>query len=356
MKEVQELVEMSKYAGERFDLIQAGGGNTSVKLPDGTMLIKASGFLLSDLDSQNGFSTVLTQKVIDVVDNPQILQSQNKREREAMANSLVNEATIDKSKRPSIETLLHSLLPKYVLHTHPVLVNVITARKDWNAILQNLFPDAVNVAYTTPGIELAIELQKGLNQYRNQHPVYPKLIFLQNHGLIVSSDTYSEIETLTEEVLQKIESFLKIAPFKHKLTTGISKLFKRAIPDHQLISFLSDDVLIQQANVELFTQRPFTPDILVFCGFEPVHIRSLDDAQPITDYLQRFGMPPKIVLYNGNVFCMAANVKKARETEEVLKFHLLTLSMNTLSEVNFLEEDELFYLANWEAEKYRQKL
>lgn len=36
------LVKMSKYAGQRFDLVQAGGGNTSVKFGN-KMYIKASG-------------------------------------------------------------------------------------------------------------------------------------------------------------------------------------------------------------------------------------------------------------------------------------------------------------------------
>ena len=31
MNELDKFVQISKYAGERFDLIQAGGGNSSVK-------------------------------------------------------------------------------------------------------------------------------------------------------------------------------------------------------------------------------------------------------------------------------------------------------------------------------------
>ena len=42
MIELKNFVEISKYAGERFDLVQAAGGNTSVKLKNSEMLIKAS--------------------------------------------------------------------------------------------------------------------------------------------------------------------------------------------------------------------------------------------------------------------------------------------------------------------------
>ena len=55
MNELNKLIKLSKYAGERFDLVQAGGGNSSVKLENGEMLIKASGFILSDVEINNGY-------------------------------------------------------------------------------------------------------------------------------------------------------------------------------------------------------------------------------------------------------------------------------------------------------------
>ena len=62
MIELKNFVEISRYAGERFDLVQAAGGNTSVKLKNSEMLIKASGFLLSDVAENNGYSKVDTKK------------------------------------------------------------------------------------------------------------------------------------------------------------------------------------------------------------------------------------------------------------------------------------------------------
>ena len=40
---------LSQTAGARADYVQGGGGNTSVKLADGLMAIKASGYCLSDI-------------------------------------------------------------------------------------------------------------------------------------------------------------------------------------------------------------------------------------------------------------------------------------------------------------------
>lgn len=51
---MQGFIQISKYAGMRNDLAQAGGGNTSVKLDDRVMLVKSSGFQLADVSENSG--------------------------------------------------------------------------------------------------------------------------------------------------------------------------------------------------------------------------------------------------------------------------------------------------------------
>ena len=48
---IHSLIDISTYAGCRVDYTQGGGGNTSVKTPDGKiLLIKASGYKLKDVE------------------------------------------------------------------------------------------------------------------------------------------------------------------------------------------------------------------------------------------------------------------------------------------------------------------
>ncbi len=222
MIELKNFVEISKYAGERFDLVQAAGGNTSVKLKNSEMLIKASGFLLSDVAENNGYSKVDTKKIANILKNKTIKNEADKRKRELLAKELIEEATIDKNNRPSIETLLHSTLYKYTLHTHPVVVNMIVIQKEWKEMLMSIFKNEniAFVSYKTPGIDLALELDKVINTF----VTVPKILFLQNHGLIVTSDNVDDIERLTEFVLSKIEDYLKIDMRRFKLTNEICKL------------------------------------------------------------------------------------------------------------------------------------
>ena len=58
MNEIKNLIKLSKYAGMREDIIQAGGGNTSVKINDETMFIKSSGYQLSEMEENVGYSKV----------------------------------------------------------------------------------------------------------------------------------------------------------------------------------------------------------------------------------------------------------------------------------------------------------
>jgi len=355
MKEIKELVEISKYAGERLDLVQAGGGNSSVKLLNGKMFIKASGYSLSEVEESYGYSTVLTNQIADIVNNQQIINLKSKNERESLASSLVKKSTLDNKNRPSIETLLHSFLLKYTLHTHPIALNVILSNKKWKNILESIFleNELVFVEYQTPGIDLALALKNQLIKFKST----PNILFLQNHGLIITSNKKEEIEILTEYVLSKVEDFLNIDLSRHKLTTKISKALRKN-NDYNTISFLSDDIFLNDVlkkNKSLFFKPPFCPDSFVFCGACAIEITDLNKLEKIKKYKEKFYSYPKILIYKNNVFIISKNVKKAKEIEDVLKFHLMILS-NESSDINFLKDEELIYLSNWEAEKFRQKL
>lgn len=356
MKEIEKFISISKYAGERFDLIQAGGGNSSVKLDNGQMIIKASGFLLSDMDKKSGYSKVNTKKIVNILKNKTIVNEVDQRKRESITALLVKDATINKTNRPSIETLLHSLLYKYTLHTHPVVVNMIVIQKKWREVLLSIFQDdeIALVDYHTPGIDLAINLNIVLQKFDTK----PNIIFLQNHGLIVTSENNQEIARLTEYVLRKIETFLNIDMSIYKLTNKITYLLNSVCKSNN-ISYLCEDIYLNKQliiNSKLFSNTPFCPDGLVFCGVRCVKIESITESNNIASYHVQYFSLPKIVIFEDKLFFIAPNIKKAKEMEEVMKFNIMVLEQNINNEKNFLEMDELKYLNNWEAEKYRQEL
>jgi rhamnose utilization protein RhaD (predicted bifunctional aldolase and dehydrogenase) len=356
MTEIKDLVEISKYAGERFDLVQGAGGNSSVKIEKGQMLIKASGFLLSEVNESFGYSVVFTKQVANIVNNERIINSTDKRQKEYLASQLLKEATFDKINRPSIETLLHSLLLKFTLHTHSIVVNMISVQVNWKEIFNEIFikDQIVLVEYKTPGIELAFELNKELKRFEK----IPKIIFLQNHGLIVTSNEKSEILELTEYVLKKIENHLNVDMSRYKLTNKISFLFNLLEVSSNFTYLCEDSFLVEQLknNEKLFLSTPFCPDSFVYCGVNAVSLKSLNDILSLKDYLTKNQELPKVIIYASKLFLRCSSLKRAKEIEDVLKIQIMVLAHNEYKEINLLELEELIYLANWEAEKFRQEI
>ncbi|MBP9887013.1 MAG: class II aldolase [Leptospiraceae bacterium] len=357
MNELENFILMSKYAGERFDIVQAGGGNSSVKLEDGSMLIKASGFSLSEITNEKGYVKLDNKKVNEVLSNSELLEITDKRKREKASSDLIGNCILDSTGKPSIETFLHSLLGKYTLHTHPIAVNAITVQKDWKEILTGIFPNAVFVDYKTPGIELALELQKELNIFQKDNGNIPQILFLQNHGLIVSSSSYEVVIELNESVLEKLENYLGLDFTANKNVTKISKLYN-SIYRNQSITYLIRSQFLNSVlkdKRELFFLDSFCPDGQVFCGRKALNLESLDDADAFFVFEKEFYHPARIILYKDNLYAIAPNVKKAKEMEDVLEFQISSLFYSKENR-NFLEKEEVIYLENWDAEKYRQKL
>ena len=356
MIEIKNFVKISKYAGERFDLVQASGGNSSVKLKNGEMLIKSSGFLLSEVNENSGYSQIDIKKIVNILKNKDIKNEYDKIKREIFTKKLVEQATLDLRNRPSIETLLHSILFKYTLHTHPVVVNMIVIQKDWKETLLSIFTneDIALVAYNTPGIDLALELNKVISSFKK----IPKIIFLQNHGLIITSNSISDVKRLTEIVINKIEKYLKIDMSRYKLTNKISNLINAAQKNNN-ITYLSEDRYLNEQllqNKKLFLQTPFCPDVQVFCGTRPILLKNLLDIDLVKKYRKKYFEFPKVIIFNEHIFFNAPNVKKAKEMEEVMKFHIMVLKKNLKTKKNFLNFYELRYLNGWEAEKFRKKI
>ena len=355
--ETGSFIALSRRAGERFDLIQAGGGNTSVKLADGTMLIKSSGYHLSDLSPGHGYTRVDLGAVLRVLDDRPLAAMPDKRQRDAEAAKLLQACVRDSGARPSIETFLHALLDRYTLHTHPLAVNAVACRSDWRDVLARAAgEDAAFVPYGTPGLELALRLKAAVDDHVRLKGGKPRTLFLQNHGLITSADDGEAAMAATDSVLTALEKVIGADLGPYKLTNRISSLINEG-GGPPVVSYLSRDSELEQlgrTRRDLFFAPPFCPDGMVYCGPSAVELSSLDDREPVARYRKQYGEAPRVVLYGNRIFFTGLNVRKAREAEEVFKFQVLVLSYAGSSACP-LSDEELNYLGNWEAEQYRRK-
>jgi rhamnose utilization protein RhaD (predicted bifunctional aldolase and dehydrogenase) len=349
---INQLVKISKYAGGRFDLVQAGGGNSSVKLDDGTMLIKASGFSMSDVESESGFCKVNIAEIPGFLSSLSANPNYSRKDREMAATEILSRASEHQKFRPSIETFLHSVSSgKFTLHTHPIALNMLLNKHNWMESIDKIYgANSVEVPYATPGIELTLSLLGELNRQSAE----PRMMFLQNHGLIVTADTAEEVILLTENTVQKAEEFLGICFENFRSVSEVAKLHN-SISGEENIAMLVTDSILNHADKGHFFERPFCPDSVVFCGICAVRITNMNDRESLTAYREKYQDLPVILLHNDNIYIIAKNIRKAKEKEDVLKFQILVLAQQK-ENTFFLEDTELAYLGNWEAEKYRQKL
>ena len=115
---------------------------------------------------------------------------------------------------------------------------------------------------------------------------------------------------------------------------------------------------IEQAwdqHVKTDCDATFYDDVVDGCGFEIIKLNNLIDSSPLIIYENKYRELPKVFIFKKNIYISADNFKKFKEIEDVLKSHLLII-LNCKKPLNYLKFDELKYLSNWEAEKFRQKL
>ena len=347
MSEIKNLIKLSKYAGMREDIVQAGGGNTSVKINDETMFIKSSGYQLSEMEENVGYSKVNYKKIVDYFKSH--LDIKRSDEKELLENTLIE------GKRPSIETFLHSITEKYTLHTHPLLINVFTSRKNGMKELKSMFPDSLVIDYQTPGIFLAKEFFDKFLKLEN--PQKANIVFLKNHGLIVSGKNMDEVIELHESILETLENKLKVNMQAYRNSTFLFKKLEDFIENN--IVYLCENRRIKnfiENNSIKDVNYCFSPDSLIYCNKKILLLNKNDDMlEVVKNHNLKYGNF-NVVYFENEIYIIAPNVKKAKEIESVLSFNLQVLKLNKNDEMDFLTEEEQNFLLNWDSEKYRKNL
>jgi len=345
-KILKEFIRISRFAGMREDLVQAGGGNSAYKIEMNKMVIKASGYQLAEVTESNGYAVVNPQIVRDAFLKCENLDDLTEKD----AKRILSEAHIEGA-RPSIETFLHSISGRYSLHTHSIVVNALTCRKNGKELILKLFPDALVVPYATPGVELAKQYFKEYKLYKDKYVSEPKFVFLMNHGFLTSADTAEEVIELTEFVTQKIEDFLSLDMSAYHNMTELLKLYENGI----LWLVTDKNVLQAYESIGGIWEHYFCPDCVVFLGKKMYVVPDKFDVEKYKDFVVGNGYPI-VIAYKDNLYIHADTVKKALEIQSVLSFSAQVMMFNKGQECELLSEEEKNFLLNWDAEKYRKNM
>lgn len=341
------FVKISKYAGTREDIVQAGGGNTSVKLDDNTMAIKASGIQLANITLESGYAIVDAKKLANYLDDviSGVCDFDDK---------TILEKTTIKGMRPSIETFLHAITDKYTLHSHATTANILLSQKNGIKKLKSLFPGALFVDYATPGLELAKLYYKTYLDSGKKHPI----IFLKNHGVVVSAPTAEAVIELHEDMLYKIEDFLGVDASADHMASKIYNLFYDCgISGSDVIYKVQNKTVLDrfvENSFHLWSYQ-FCPDCIVYCGLQALKFDDAPTAKEVNTHLNQYGMPILIICHD-NIYIKAADISKAKEIESVLAFSAQISHYIEKEHLDLLTKKEQRFLVNWDAEIYRKQL
>ena len=136
---LQIITALSNTFGSNPDYVLAGGGNTSYK-DEKFLYVKPSGVSLAAI-TESDFVKMDREIVRSCFALGEFSTTD---EREAKVKKLMDFACVTDGKRPSVEAPMHEIMPfKYVVHTHPALVNGMTCGNKGKEICAELFPTAL---------------------------------------------------------------------------------------------------------------------------------------------------------------------------------------------------------------------
>lgn len=398
MKQIEDLIAISRKFGQDSRFVIAGGGNTSYK-DENRLWVKASGHALATI-TEDGFA-VLDRALLNEMGEKAYNEDTAIRE-EQVKNDL-SVACITKDRRPSVETSLHNCMGfAFVVHLHPTLVNGLMCSVNAEAACKEIFPDALYIEYTDPGYTLFKKVYDRIKAYKAEKGKEPQVIFLQNHGIFVGGDTTAEIEGIYSEVLGKLEAKVAALP---EGDTAVSETVTDVVPairqmlsrsgrgfktlkvtKNALVDFFIDgcsvtstgSVTDQQPVAEPVEAtdcsgksgfdkiaKPFTPDIIVYCKSSYIFIEAESDEEilkqaeeEIEAFVSGKGYTPKVLLIKGiGLIAVGDSSRNAQIITDVFTDAMkVAFYAQSFGGEHPMERAWIDFIDNWEVENYRRKV
>lgn len=386
MKQIEDLIAISRKFGQDSRFVIAGGGNTSYK-DENRLWVKASGHALATI-TEDGFA-VLDRALLNEMGEKAYNEDTAIRE-EQVKNDLAV-ACITKDRRPSVETSLHNCMGfAFVVHLHPTLVNGLMCSVNAEAACKEIFPDALYIEYTDPGYTLFKKVYDRIKAYKAEKGKEPQVIFLQNHGIFVGGDTTAEIEGIYSEVLGKLEAKVAALP---EGDTAVSETVTDVVPairqmlsrsgrgfktlkvtKNALVDFFIDGCSVTSTGSVTdcpgksgFDKiaKPFTPDIIVYCKSSYIFIEAESDEEilkqaeeEIEAFVNGKGYTPKVLLIKGiGLIAVGDSSRNAQIITDVFTDAMkVAFYAQSFGGEHPMERAWIDFIDNWEVENYRRKV
>ncbi len=328
----QTISQMCADLGKDPLLAQGAGGNVSWKENE-TLWIKGFGTWLANANNEDVFVPV----------NLRHLQDALAKQDFDVKPQTIGEHTL----RPSIETILHALMPhQVVVHLHAInaLSHLVTqdCQKSVEKICQQSSINTVFVGYHKPGPELAQAIYEAL-----QNAPQANVIFLKNHGIVLGANSIEGIYSLLEKInLAFVPKEVYIAA-SSSLSTHTS-----LVPNY--LPFADKEVQALAFESRLFKRLTqewvLFPDHAVFLGPKANTYSSWKNFENHSS-----GEEPELIFIENTGVFVKPDFNKAKTAQLRCYFDVIS-RLSPDARLEPLSESAVHALLNWDAEKLRQQM
>ncbi|MEI8141064.1 MAG: SDR family NAD(P)-dependent oxidoreductase [bacterium] len=383
---MDSLIELSRFYGVDSSFVLAGGGNTSLKVGD-RLFVKASGHALATITA-DGF-VELDRKALTVLLDSKLDANARRREEQFKEAILAARIYPEKGQRPSVESVLHHLLPStLVVHTHSTLVNFLTCGQKGPQLTRTWFGDDVLwIPVCDPGFVLAQLVQKEMNAYiQRTGRKYPPVVFIQNHGLIVCGDSTAEIRKHTEKLIATITEKAKLVtaqvkpaealiPEAVQAINSIGPALRGLLAEGETLKVVAFDdsepvkaLVDNPKGKQWATSGTLTPDHIVYCNSFPMWFEcpkgqpaaSVVDAlrKAVKTYAKTYRCNPRVVLVAGlGMFAAGDDIAQATTVRLVYTDAVRIMAgASKLGGIQYLPDAQRKFIEAWEVESYRRQI
>jgi rhamnose utilization protein RhaD (predicted bifunctional aldolase and dehydrogenase)/NAD(P)-dependent dehydrogenase (short-subunit alcohol dehydrogenase family) len=378
-------VYSSRLLGRDRSLVLHGGGNTSVKLreknlfgeEEDVLYVKGSGWDLETIEAP-GFTPVNLSYVRKLAQLPALSDPQ-------MVNELNTHSLRAGAPSPSVETILHAILPhKYVDHTHADAVLSVSNSPDGEKRVREIYGERVVVIpYIMAGFDLAAHCAREFPKQAGKNTVGMVLL---SHGIFSfaadakqSYELMIELVSMAEEYLQRKRAW-HVAPGSSKKNPvdriDIAQL-RRTISDQAgfpMVVRVNDSEkflgFAQRPDAgKLSQQGPATPDHVIRTKPFPMLGRDVAGyAKRYREYFERFASQakekktmldaaPRMALDPAIGFVAAGRTPKDTAIVEELYDHTIDviLRAEALGGWRALDQRHTFDIEYWDLEQAKLK-
>ena len=374
-------VYTSRLLGRDKSLVLHGGGNTSVKLREKNLFgeeedilyVKGSGWDLETIEPA-GFTPVTLDYVRRLAALPSLSDPQ-------MVNELNTHTLRAGAPSPSVETILHAILPHtYVDHTHADAVLSVSNAPDGEKRVREIYGDRVVVIpYIMAGFDLAAYCAREFPRQAGKNTIGMVLL---SHGIFSwgkdareSYERMIELVSMAEEYLQRKKAWHVAAPSGNRAAARREEIARlRRVMSEQagfpLVVRANDDAkflgFAQRPDVDKLSQQgPATPDHVIRTKPFPMLGRDVSGyAKRYRDYFERFASnakekktmldaAPRMALDPALGFVAAGRTAKDTAIVEELYDHTIDviLRAEALGGWRALDQRHTFDIEYWDLEQ-----